>query len=124
MLSPSRAAVTPLALLTTALLTTLAAAAPADAGAQRPARQPEGTIVVFVTEGAQIAWAGTRLREYAPSTGCQAFPPGAHVVANHTDQRLLFYSDPLCLFPVPPPFNFIAPGYGAHVSPSGGFKSG
>lgn len=110
------------------VVTALAAAVfpvAASVGTDRAsARQPEGKIVVFVTEGSQPSWAGTRLREYDPSPDCQAFPPGAHVVANHSGHRLLFYSDPFCVFPVPPPFSFIPSGYGAHVSPSGSFRVG
>lgn len=102
--------------------TLLAASAPAGAAAQAPPAQPTGKIVVFVTEGAEISWAGTKLREYAPSTSCQAFPPGAHVVSNHTDKRLYFFTDPYCMFPAPPPFNFIPPGHGAHVTPTGSFR--
>jgi hypothetical protein len=105
----------------------LTASAPASAIAtpRAPVGQlTEGTVVVFVSEGAaQVAWAGTRLQEYPPSTECQAFPPGAHVVANHSDRRLLFYADPFCTVPVPPPFNFIERGYGAHVSPNGAFRA-
>ncbi|WP_176611511.1 hypothetical protein [Actinomadura sp. WMMB 499] len=98
----------------------LTAAAPASAA---PAA-PEGKIVVFVTEGSEISWAGTELREYAPSSSCRAFPAGAHVVANHSTGRLLFFTDPWCMAPVPPPFNFIRPGHGAHVSPTGSFRVG
>jgi hypothetical protein len=104
----------------------LTASAPASAitAPRAPVSQPpEGTIVVFVTEGAQVVWAGTKLQEYPASTACQAFPPGAHVVSNHSDRRLLFYADPFCMVPVPPPFNFIKPGYGAHVSPNGAFRA-
>lgn len=100
----------------------LTIAASVNANAQ--ARQPEGKVIVFASEGSDISWAGTRLREYDASSTCQAFPPGAHVVANNSSQRLLFYSDPLCMLPVPSPFNFLKPGYGAHVSPSGSFKVG
>ncbi|MEV5831225.1 hypothetical protein AB0L25_37235 [Spirillospora sp. NPDC052242] len=98
----------------------LTVASPASAA---PA-PPEGKIVVFVTEGAEISWAGTELREYPASTTCRSFPPGAHVVANHSDRRLLFFTDPWCMAPVPPPFNFIPPGHGAHVSPTGSFRVG
>ncbi|MBE1532817.1 hypothetical protein [Actinomadura algeriensis] len=108
------------AIAVTALAAGLTAASPASAA---PA-QPEGRIVVFVTEGAEISWAGTELREFAPSSSCQAFPAGAHVVANHSTGRLLFFADPFCLTPVPPPFNFIPPGHGAHVSPTGSFRVG
>lgn len=92
--------------------------------ASAAAAPPEGTIVVFVTEGAEIAWAGTELRQYPASTSCQSFPAGAHVVANHSDRRLLFFTDPWCTMPAPPPFNFIPPGHGAHVSPTGSFRVG
>ncbi|MBD2895113.1 hypothetical protein amrb99_40450 [Actinomadura sp. RB99] len=102
----------------------LAASAGPAAEARDRAAQPEGKIVVFVTEGAQVSWAGTRLKEYPASPNCQSFPPGAHVVANYGTARLLFYSDPFCAVPVPPPFTFISPGYGAHVSPTGSFRSG
>ncbi|GAA1793652.1 hypothetical protein [Actinomadura chokoriensis] len=114
------AAVLAAAALSAALLTS--AAAPANA--RERAAAPEGKIIVFVTEGAEIAWAGTKLREYPASAKCQALPPGAHVVANYGTTRLLFFTDPFCLFPVPPPFNFISPGYGAHVSPTGSFRAG
>jgi hypothetical protein len=119
---PSRAitAITAATALTAALLTS--AAAPANA--RERAAAPEGKIVVFVTEGAQVSWAGTRLKEYPASSGCRSMPPGAHVVANHSNGRLLFFTDPFCVSPVPPPFNFISPGYGAHVSPTGGFRVG
>jgi hypothetical protein len=100
----------------------LTIAAPVHVTAQ--ARQSEGKIIVFASEGSDISWAGTRLREYDASPTCQAFPPGSHVVANQSSQRLLFFSDPLCVMPVPPPFNFLRPGYGAHVSPTGSFKVG
>lgn len=100
----------------------LAITAPVNANAQ--VRQPEGKIVVFATEGSEISWAGTRLKEYDASPACQAFPPGSHVVANHSGQRLLLYTDPFCMAPVPPPFTFIKPGYGAHVSPTASFRVG
>ncbi|GGU92785.1 hypothetical protein GCM10010182_05150 [Actinomadura cremea] len=99
---------------------TLTGAAPASAA---PA-PPEGKIVVFVTEGSEISWAGTELREYAPASSCRSFPAGAHVVANQSNRRLLFFTDPWCVAPVPPPFNFISPGHGAHVSPTGSFRVG
>jgi hypothetical protein len=104
----------------------LTASAPVSAitTPRAPVSQPAaGMIVVFVSEGAEVVWAGTKLREYPASTECQAFPPGAHVVSNHSDRRLLFYADPFCTVPVPPPFNFIKPGYGAHVSPNGAFRA-
>ncbi|CND50148.1 Uncharacterised protein [Mycobacterium tuberculosis] len=120
MLSPARtpAAVTATAALSAALLTS--AAAPANT--RERAADPEGKIIVFVTEGAQISWAGTKLKEYPASAGCQSMPPGAHVVANYTNGRLLFFTDPFCATPVPPPFTFISPGYGAHVAPTGSFR--
>lgn len=120
--SPVRtpAAVAAAAALSAALLTS--AAAPANAREHTAA--PEGKIIVFVTEGAQISWAGTKLKEYPASAGCQSMPPGAHVAANYSNGRLLFYTDPFCAFPVPPPFTFISPGYGAHVSPTGSFRIG
>lgn len=102
--------------------TVLTAAAPASVNAQ--VRQPEGSISVFATEGSQISFAGTKIKEYDASTACQAFPPGAHVVINRSSRRLLFYTDPFCVSPVPPPFSFINPGYGAHVSPTGSFRVG
>lgn len=98
----------------------LTSAAPATA--HERAAAPAGTIVVFVSEGTQVSWEGTRLREYPASSDCRSLPPGAHVTANHSDGRLLFYADPFCATPVPPPFNFIPPGYGAHVSPGGSFR--
>jgi hypothetical protein len=104
----------------TALATAVLVALPAGAQAERP----EGKVVVFVTEGSTVSFVGTKLKEYDATTSCQALPPGAHVVINQSSQRLLFYADPSCLFPVPPPFNFINPGYGAHVSPTGGFRAG
>ncbi|TDC85546.1 hypothetical protein [Actinomadura sp. 7K507] len=124
--SPSRTstaitAATALAALTAALLTS-AAAAPANA--RERAAAPEGKIVVFVTEGAQVSWAGTELEEYPASADCRSLPPGAHVISNHSDARLLFFTDPYCAFPVPPPFNFISPGHGAHVAPTGSFRIG
>lgn len=100
---------------------TLTAAIPLAADAQSPGS--DGKVIVFVAEGSESSGAGTRLREYDPSASCQAFPPGAHVIANQSSKRLLLYSDPLCVTPVMPPFNFIKPGYGAHVSPTGGFKA-
>ncbi|OLT11924.1 hypothetical protein BJF79_23140 [Actinomadura sp. CNU-125] len=114
---PAPARIAAVTALTAGLLT---AASPASAA---PA-QPEGKIVVFVTEGAEVSLAGTELREYPPSSACQAFPAGAHVVANQSTGRLLFFADPFCLTPAPPPFNFIPPGHGAHVSPTGGFRVG
>jgi hypothetical protein len=117
---PSRLATCATA-ITAALLA--ASAAPA-AKAQERAAPPDGKIIVFVSEGAQISWAGTRLKEYPPSPNCQSFPPGAHVAVNDSTARLLFYSDPFCAVPVPTPFTFIAPGYGAHVSPTGSFRTG
>jgi hypothetical protein len=114
------AAVLAAAALSAALLTS--AAAPANA--RERAAAPEGKIIVFVTEGSEISWAGTKLREYPASARCQSMPPGAHVVANYANGRLLFFTDPFCVFPVPPPFNFISPGYGAHVSPTGSFRVG
>ncbi|WP_173095549.1 hypothetical protein [Actinomadura verrucosospora] len=117
---PSRLATTATA-LTVALAT--AAAAPAAGAAERVA-PPEGKIIVFVTEGTQVSWAGTRLKEYSPSSNCQSLPLGAHVVVNDGTARLRFYSDPFCAIPVPPPFSSIPPGYGAHVSPTGSFRTG
>lgn len=100
---------------------TLTAAIPFPVDAQPPAS--DGKVIVFVTEGSEHSGAGTRLREYDSSASCQAFPPGAHVIADQSSKRLLLYSDPLCAMPMMPPFNFIKPGYGAHVSPTGGFKA-
>jgi hypothetical protein len=105
--------------LTAAALTVVA---PLHANAQPPAT--EAKVIVFVAEGSEPSGAGTRLREYVPSATCQAFPPGAHVIANDSGKRLRLYGDPFCVTPTPPPFNFISPGYGAHVSPTGGFKAG
>lgn len=99
---------------------TIALSVPAPVSAQA---QPEGKVVVFVTEGSTISLAGTKLKQYDAATTCQAFPLGAHVVINQTNRRLLFYTDPTCLFPAPPPFNFIDPGYGTHVAPTGAFRS-
>jgi hypothetical protein len=99
----------------------LTVVAPVAADAQP--QQPEGKVIVFVTEGSEISPAGTRLREYEASAACQAFPAGAHAIANTSRKQLLFYSDPWCFTPVPPPFNLISPGYGAHVSPVGSFRS-
>ena len=122
MSNPARTtlAVAAAAALSAALLTS--AATPADA--REKAAAPEGKIIVFVTEGSETSPAGTKLRVYPASESCQALPPGAHVVANDTDERLLLFADPFCLGPVPPPFNFIEPGYGAHVSPTGSFRLG
>jgi hypothetical protein len=124
MRNPSRVstAIATATVLTAALLTSPAASAPASANARERAAAPDGEVVVFVSEGTQVAWAGTELKEYPASTSCQSLPPGAHVIANHTNARLLFFTDPFCAAPVPPPFNFIAPGYGAHVSPTGAFR--
>lgn len=108
------------AIALTAATLTVTAPLPADARSSAT----DGKVIVFVTEGSEISGAGTRLREYDPSTSCQAFPPGAHVIADQSSKRLLLYSDPFCITPVMPPFNFIKPGYGAHVSPTGGFRAG
>jgi len=118
--NPSRA--TTAAIAATALSAALLTSAAAPAGARERAAAPEGKIIVFVTEGAQTSWAGTRLKEYPASESCQSLPPGAHVVANDSSGRLHFFADPVCASPVPPPFNFISPGYGAHVSPTGSFR--
>lgn len=105
-----------------AALLTSAAAAPANA--RDRAAAPDGKIIVFLTEGTQVSWAGTELKEYPASARCQSLPPGAHVAANYSSGRLLFFTDPFCAAPVPPPFSFISPGYGAHVSPTGSFRVG
>ncbi|GLZ14981.1 hypothetical protein Acsp04_52160 [Actinomadura sp. NBRC 104425] len=78
-------------------------------------------IVVFLTEGTQVSWAGTRLRKYP---ACRPLPPGAHVAADHSNGTLFFYTDPFCVSPVPPPFKFIPPDYSARVSPNGSFRVG
>ncbi|TDC58667.1 hypothetical protein E1281_00740 [Actinomadura sp. KC345] len=114
-------AITAAAALAATLLTSSAAA---PANARERAAAPDGTIVVFVTEGAQVSWAGTELKEYPASAECRSLPPGAHVIANHGSERLLFFTDPFCLTPVPPPFSFIPPGHGAHVAPTGSFRVG
>lgn len=120
---PSRPVRTGIVIAAAALATaSLASAAPATA--RERAAAPEGVIVVFVSEGTQVSWAGTRLREYPASPECQSLPPGAHVAANHSNGKLFFYADPYCVFPVPPPFNFIPPDHGAHVSPTGSFRIG
>ena len=104
--------------------TLLASSAAAPANARERAAAPDGKVIVFVTEGGQVSWAGTELKEYPASAGCQSLPPGAHVISNHSGERLLFFADPFCVSPVPPPFNFIPPGYGAHVAPTGSFRVG
>lgn len=121
MSSPAR---TPAAIAAAALSAVLLTSAAAPASAGERAAAPEGKIIVFVTEGAQVSLAGTRLKEYPAATTCQSMPPGAHVVANDSNGRVLLFTDPFCVFPTPPPFNFISPGYGAHVSPTGSFRIG
>ncbi|MEU8796411.1 hypothetical protein [Spirillospora sp. NPDC048819] len=119
---PARA--TTAVIATTALSAALLSSAAAPANARERAAAPEGKIIVFLTEGVQVSWAGTRLKEYPASASCQSLPPGAHVAANYSNGRLFFFTDPFCVFPVPPPFNFISPGYGAHVAPTGSFRVG
>lgn len=101
----------------------LGATALVTANATAQAQEPGGKVFVFVNEGSQLSKAGTKLKVYDAAPTCQAFPPGAHVISNTSDRQLQLYADPACVFPAPPPFNFIKPGYGAHVSPTGGFRA-
>lgn len=83
-----------------------------------------GEVVVFVTEGTRINFAGTRLTRFSDLRPgrCYSLPAGAHVLDNLSSVRVELYTDPACLFPAPPPFNFLEPDYGAHVTPTASFR--
>jgi hypothetical protein len=79
-----------------------------------PASASSGQVIVFQTEF-------TPLTTYANPEGCHRLPAAAHVLVNQSSAPVRIYADPLCLSPSAT----VAPGYGAHVSPSSGsFSAG
>jgi hypothetical protein len=106
------------------------AASSAPAGAADPA-PGDGTVplsgpavVVFDTEALELSLQGTKLSIYPDPSGCYQFPLGGHVLDNLTNQTVYLYLDPFCTIRAPLPFNNLAPGYGAHISPVGSFEVG
>ena len=81
-------------------------------------------VVVFETEGVELSLQGTKLSIYPDPSGCHKIPLGGHVLDNLTNQMVYLYLDQSCTIPAPLPFNNLAPGYGAHISPVGSFGMG
>lgn len=77
--------------------------------AATPAEASSGRVTVFTTEV-------TPLKVYDDPSGCNALPPGAHVLTDETDSPVRVYADPFCLTPS----LVVQPGYGTHVPPLAG----